>query len=166
MVVLVIAGVLMMLAVPALRDLMQGNRTLSEASALARDIDLARSTAIQTGSAVKMCASSNATTCNTANGGWHLGWLMFNDINGNAQLDPGDTIVRVQSALSGTNTLASSPSTNTITFNRSGMAVNVVNSTVVTAATTPLNAPLSHCISLTPLGRPRVQPHGAIQGGC
>ena len=166
LVVLVIAGVLMALAVPALRDLVQSNRTLSEASALASDIELARSTAIQTGSTVTMCASSNASTCNVSDGNWRNGWLVFNDFNGNAQLAAGDTLIRTQPAFAGLDTLSSTPRTNTFSFNRSGMAVNVNGGILVTAATTPLNAALSHCLNLTPMGRPRVQAHGATPGGC
>ena len=166
LVVLVIAGVLMALAVPALRDLVQSNRTLSETSALASDIELARSTAIQTGTAVSMCASSNASTCNVTDGNWHSGWLAFNDINGNARLDPGETIIRNQPAFAGLDTVISTPRTNTFTFNRIGMAVNVSSGVLVVAATTPLNAALSHCLNLTPMGRPRLQAHGAPQGGC
>lgn len=44
---------------------------------------------------VVLCVAPSPTACQPL-GGWRQGWLMFHDVNGNAQMDVEDTLIRYQ----------------------------------------------------------------------
>lgn len=48
---------------------------------------------------VVLCVANSITACDDQ-GDWHNGWLLFHDMNENAQLDAEDTVIRYQSKLS------------------------------------------------------------------
>ena len=65
-----------------------------EAEALANALQLARSEAIKRGHRVTLCPSTDARACNAA-AGWESGYVTFDDADGDASLDPGESRVRV-----------------------------------------------------------------------
>ena len=98
--VLAVSAILVMVAVPSLSAAFYELQVRSAAHEFAALMTLARSEAIKRRQGrVVMCAASSGATCATG-GGWRNGWLLFHDVNGNAQLDAGELVMRTQSGLS------------------------------------------------------------------
>ena len=98
--VLAVSAILVMVAVPSLSAAFYELQVRSAAHEFAAWMTLARSEAIKRRQGrVVMCAASSSATCATG-GGWRNGWLLFHDVNGNAQLDGGELVMRSQSGLS------------------------------------------------------------------
>jgi len=161
MVVIGIVAVMMAIAVPSFRSISQGNRITSEVNTFVGDLQFARSEAIRRGSTVSICPSSDGSTCLTANT-WHSGWIVFYDVNGNGTVQSGDTVMRRQATWVGTDTMAASPSTLAVTFNRDGFA-NIATVTFVLHAS-PTDAQTTRCVELNTVGRQTVQKAGV--GSC
>lgn len=81
--VTLVAAVLLTLGVPSLVDFMAEQRVRAATSDLTSDIAFARSNAIQSSRRVYIRKTSTD---------WQLGWQIFVDLNGNGDVDPGETI--------------------------------------------------------------------------
>ena len=98
MVTLAIAGVLVGLAVPSMREFMRNSRLTSASNDLLHSLSLARTEAIkrQTGR-VTVCASADPNAADTAlacSYGTMSGWIVFVDANSDGQFDNGaDTVL-------------------------------------------------------------------------
>lgn len=75
LIVIAIAGVLLGLGVPSLRDTIQSNRVAAISNDLIGVLQFARSEAIRRGEDVTVCSTSDQATCS---GGWSDGWLVRN----------------------------------------------------------------------------------------
>jgi len=80
MMTLVIASIVMTLAVPSMRDLIQNNRITGQVNEMVTAFNLARMEAIRRGSPVSVCASTDQASCSGANN-WATGWIVFTDTN-------------------------------------------------------------------------------------
>ena len=91
---LLIAAVLVGLAAPSFINTIEENNLTAAANDMLAALNLARSTAITQREDVRICKSTNGTSCdNTLN--WEQGWLVFIDKD-----PPGaDEVIRVFSAL-------------------------------------------------------------------
>ena len=89
MVVVVIAGLLLGLGVPAMGDFIRNSRMTSAANDVMAALHYARSEAIKRRVPVTVCTSSNAlnATPSCANSNLLSGWIVFVDNNGNGQWD-------------------------------------------------------------------------------
>ncbi len=96
---LVIGGLLVALAAPSFSALVHAQRGSALASGLFASLQLTRVAAITRNGRVVMCKSVDGSACNTS-GGWQQGWIVFHDRNNNAALDPGETVIERQQALS------------------------------------------------------------------
>lgn len=105
MTVLAIFAIVLTMGVPSLQTLLQNNRLATQYNDLLIALTLARSEAIKAGSTVTICGSTDNATCNTTS--WELGWVTFTDLNADQTVNGTDTILRVGSALGGTNTIRS-----------------------------------------------------------
>ncbi len=74
MIVLVIAVVLVTIAVPAFSTFLNNQRVTTQANNLVTAIHLARSEAVKRGDVVELCASSDASSCNSSD--WSQGWIV------------------------------------------------------------------------------------------
>jgi type IV fimbrial biogenesis protein FimT len=128
MVVMAIAIIITIFAIPSYKSLTTQNRMAGEINDIASDIALARSAAIKQGLTVTICPSANPTatvpTC-TNSTEWNTGWISFVDVNNNQTFSStnGDTLLRIHGPFSGTDTLIASETTGTldyVTFNRMG----------------------------------------------
>jgi type IV fimbrial biogenesis protein FimT len=98
--VLAVSAILITVAVPSLGSVFYELQVRSAAHEFAAWMTQARSEAIKRRQGrVVVCATSSGTTC-TASGGWLNGWLLFHDVNGNAQLDGEELIMRHQNGFS------------------------------------------------------------------
>ena len=98
LVALAVVAVLVMTGIPSFADLIKNNRVSTQANALMRALQLARSEAVKRGGQVTVCKSANQTACITS-GNWEQGWIVFVDNDGDGVIDAGEDIVRVQATL-------------------------------------------------------------------
>ncbi len=97
MIVLVIASVLLSVAIPGFRDLLERNRLQSAASNLYTSLMLARSEALKRNQPIGVCkgtATTSAASCTTSgtDGAWEGGWVVHLDPNNPTTLDPNDVL--------------------------------------------------------------------------
>jgi len=165
-VVMGIVAILMAVAVPSYQFVTTSNRIAGEINGLLGDLQFARLEAIKEGQTVTACASSNGTSC-TGTTSWNNGWIVFADVNGDATVETGDTIFRVQRSFTGTDTLAANNNVTAITFNREGFSSGAGNNATGTVATTLTLHALhpattsTRCLVVSYIGQILVIPGGA-----
>ena len=104
MVVLAITAILMGLAVPSMRSMIERNSVNQSVDHLLSSVSFARAEAIKRGFPVLLCRSTGAETgtpaC-SASTDWSTGWLVFVDLDGDNNFDStkGDVLLRVQGSL-------------------------------------------------------------------
>lgn len=106
LVTLVIGAILVAIAIPSFENTIDRNRLTSSYNSLIGELTYTRSEAVKRGTNVSICASSDQATCNVLT--WEAGRLVFVDINGNGDVDVGDTLLKVFGALAGDTTIRSS----------------------------------------------------------
>jgi len=107
MVTLAVAAILLSLAVPGMRDLVQNNRLVAAVNTFHSSLNLVRSEAVKQGRNAFLCVSSNQVNC-TGEADWRLGWVAWVDSNANGVLDAGETLRRVEAL---PNTISVTPDT-------------------------------------------------------
>jgi type IV fimbrial biogenesis protein FimT len=90
-----IASILASLVLPSLGSMVSQYRASTMASAMLSTLYRARGEVIHRNGTVTLCKSSDGATCSTS-GGYERGWILFQDANGNAALDPGEEVIQVQ----------------------------------------------------------------------
>jgi type IV fimbrial biogenesis protein FimT len=105
--VIAVLGILLAAAVPSLYGFMLAHRVSDGASSFVRSLMLARSEALKRNRPVRMCATSNGSSCDTTVS-WESGWIVYVDANANATFDAGDEAVRVFPSLVSSLTLRGS----------------------------------------------------------
>ncbi|MEJ7686276.1 MAG: GspH/FimT family pseudopilin [Variovorax sp.] len=104
MVVIAISAILMAMAVPSMRQLIESNGVANSVNGFVGSLSFARSEALKRGVSVTMCRSSDAQaaspTCENAQD-WQAGWIVFVDFNadGKRNAADGETVLRVQGSL-------------------------------------------------------------------
>ena len=110
LITLVVASVLLAVGVPSFTDAMRSSRIGSQYSQVVRSLFLARSEAVKSNDFVVVCAreAPGSTQCGDEND-WRNGWIVFVDVASSpaaaAKVDAGDTIISLEPALSGDNTI-------------------------------------------------------------
>jgi type IV fimbrial biogenesis protein FimT len=99
MVVIAISAILMVLAAPSMRNLIESNGVSDSVDSLTGSIAFARAEAIKRGVPVAICPSNAATTgtvaCETGTE-WANGWIVFVDYAGDGALATNDSVLRMQ----------------------------------------------------------------------
>ena len=127
MVTVAVVAILMAIAVPNMRSVIQNTRISNQINELTSDLNFARSEAIKRGtdttvSSVTVCKSDNPTaatpTCNTTALGWDMGRIIFIDgtpavgvaaaIAPNGNHEAAEPLLRIREVLDGANTLTAS----------------------------------------------------------
>jgi type IV fimbrial biogenesis protein FimT len=122
MITLVVAAILLSVAAPSFRAIIQENRLTTDINTLAASLNLTRSEAITRGIPATLCKSNNTTSC-VATANWHDGWIVFdesNDAGTIGTIDAGETIIRVVNGLSVDTTLEFEVGNNDIVYNPTG----------------------------------------------
>ncbi len=118
--VLAIGGLLAGLAAPSFSALIHAQRGSALASGLFAGLQLTRIAAITRNDRVVICKSLNGSECSST-GGWQQGWIVFQDRNNNAALDPGETVIERKQALSpGWGLTGNGPVSNYVSYGSTG----------------------------------------------
>ena len=164
LIVMAIVGILMAIAIPSYQYVTSANRVAGEMNGLLGDMQFARAEAIKEGQTVTVCASSNGTSC-TGGTSWQTGWISFSDVNGDQTVETGDTVLRVQAAFSGNDTLTANNSITAVTFSREGFATanagGLAAGALLTLHSTPVNTGTTRCLSLNTIGLMAIQSYGS-----
>ena len=160
-----IVGILMAVAVPSYRFVTNGNRIAAEVNGLLGDMQFARAEALKEGQTVTVCVSSNGTSCaGTGVSTWQNGWIVFSDVNANAQVNTGsgDVIYRVQAPFTGTDTFVANPATGYVSFNREGFTTsNVATAGLqISLHAVTASSASTRCLNITYVGLMTVQTYG------
>jgi len=120
--VIAIAIIVVSIGIPSYQTSIKNNRKTTAINDLRTALALARSSAITRRQRVTVCTSSDNATCTTI-GDWSQGWIVFTDPNNRDTVDPGEEILRVHNAISGTGTFSGNGLiTNRVSFTPQGMA--------------------------------------------
>jgi type IV fimbrial biogenesis protein FimT len=84
--------------VPALKGVSESMRLSSAAEGYFSSLMLGRSEAIKRNARVVLCKSADGQSC-TNQGRWEQGWLVFHDVNNNARIEAGESLLARQQAL-------------------------------------------------------------------
>jgi len=164
--VISIAAVLMAIGAPSYRMITTSSRVSTEINALLGDLQFARAEALKEGQPVTACVSSDGASC-TGGSHWQDGWIVFSDANGNATVDAGDVVLRVQRSLSGADALQANTGLTAIAFNREGFALNLpATGVLMTLHDATSNPSFTRCLSVTMAGMLATQTHATAPTTC
>jgi type IV fimbrial biogenesis protein FimT len=105
MITVLVAAVLLAIAAPGFRSLIERNRLQAATSNLYTSLVLARSEALKRNQPVIVCQSASGQSCGTTPAGrWEDGWIVHVDPNNPPTLDPND-IIAVREGLDGGDTV-------------------------------------------------------------
>ena len=141
MVTVAILAILVSIAVPSFRDMIQSNRMLSITNNLMTALQFARSEAIKRGVRVDVCRQSNGACSNGT--GWQDGWLV--KVNGTD-----GAVLRVWEATSSSDLVVGPDAT--LTFRPNGM-VTATADTSFSVKTSSCTNRTMYTVTLTPTGR-------------
>jgi type IV fimbrial biogenesis protein FimT len=96
LITIALLAILLALAVPAYQTLAANARADTQIDQLVTAINFARSEAIRRRITVTLCASVDQHSCGKK---WRDGWLVFTDKKASGQIEAGDAVLRVFSAL-------------------------------------------------------------------
>ncbi|MGS0741683.1 GspH/FimT family pseudopilin [Glaciimonas sp. GG7] len=162
MIVVAIIGIFMAVAMPSFMGTTQRFRSLGEISGFTKDLQFARSVAIEQGLPATICASVDGATCSSSTS-WNTGWIVFVDPLANQTVG---TILRLQKSFVGTDTLVANNAVSWLTYSRDGFMVALPGTGTVTFTlhTTPVNSAATQCVAIIKTGRDVVQAAGT--GAC
>jgi type IV fimbrial biogenesis protein FimT len=113
---------------------------------------------------VTVCVSSNGTSCAGVNT-WQSGWIVFSDVNGNAVVDPGDVILRIQKPFTSTDTFVASNAVSAVTFNRDGYANGIAAGTLIELHDQTNNHNWTRCLAINLVGQIASQTYNTTSNG-
>jgi type IV fimbrial biogenesis protein FimT len=155
LVVTAIAAILLGIGAPSYRYISNSYRISSEVNGLLYDLQFARGEAIKEGVTITACVSRDGATCDAGSITWQEGWIVFQDLNNDQTVDPGDAVLHVQSAFGGTDTFVASNGVSSVTFNREGFATAAAGgfpSATVTLHEQTVNPFWTRCLYITSTG--------------
>jgi type IV fimbrial biogenesis protein FimT len=92
-VALAVAGVLIGLAIPAMRTFVESQRSTAAINQLIGTVQFARSAALTASGTASLCPSANGVDCG-ARDAWHVGAIVFDDRNRNGRRDTDEAVLR------------------------------------------------------------------------
>ena len=169
LVTMAIAAILATLAGPSFLRMIKTNNMSGGVNTFLGDLRYARSEAIRRGGRVIMCRSNNpeaaAPACaaagSTANG-WASGWIVFHDKDGSGDWSAGDTTLRVQSALSGMDSvLEGTPTAATAFLFTATGRLQGASATKLNFGGSLFDSTLKRIVCVSPSGRARISDDGS-----
>jgi type IV fimbrial biogenesis protein FimT len=121
MIVLAVAGTILALGAPSFNDFRRNNRLTAAANDFITSVQLARTEAIKRQRNVVVCASGNADDPGAScNGGNYVGWIVFEDRNGNCLRSGDEPLLGAGGPLD--TALANNADGNCLSFSPTGFA--------------------------------------------
>ncbi len=164
--VMAIVAILLTIGIPSYQYVSTSYRVSGEVNGLLGDLQFARGEAIKEGQTVTACISTNGQSCAAGATGWHQGWIVFSDVADNQTVNTaiGDTVLRVQSAFSGTDTFEGGVTS--VTFSRDGFALGLPGGgATLTLHNSTANSAWTRCLELNVAGIMSIYTH-TTQAGC
>ena len=174
LVAIAIAAILIMLAAPSFKQLIQSNTMSSNVNSFLADMRYARSEAIRRGGGVIMCRSNlpeTAPSCDGASGpdgnGWVSGWVIYVDQNSNGAIESTE-LLRVQAPITSINSIVETKASPTgeFRFTATGRLLNLSSATSLRFGDNPKfanNVQRVVCVSVG--GRARIAGDGNASCG-
>jgi type IV fimbrial biogenesis protein FimT len=150
LVTITVLGIILGIGVPGLRDFVLNNRQVSAVNEMVASLQYGRTEAITRNRNVSLCPSSNGTSCSGSE--WAVGWIVFND-------QDGDTVLRRVEALNRVDFVSDGGITNAVTYRRNGRAMATGNFTLCDAR----GSAHGKVVVMDLSGRPRVE---KLSGSC
>jgi type IV fimbrial biogenesis protein FimT len=161
-----VVGILLTIGIPSFRYVTNSNRIAAEINGLLGDMQYARAEAIKEGQPVTVCVSADGTSCSGVNvTTWHNGWIVFSDVNGNAAVDAGDVVLRVQTTFASSDTFVATNTIGAVTFNREGYANGIPNGTLIKLHDSTNTNNWTRCLSVNLTGMMLSQTYGVTVNG-
>lgn len=143
MIVLAIIGVILTIALPSFSEISLSTRLKAYANELVSSVYLARSEAIKRNSPVRLCISTNGTSC-AGSGDWEQGWIV---------MDSANVVIRRQESLYAGYKVTSTGG-RILTFQPSGVAGT--STTMKVCRKTPTPGGQDREVRITATGKPKV----------
>ena len=116
-----ILSILTVYAIPNYQTFKQNSNMTHELNRLVRTINFARNQSIHLSQHTVLCASQSLTDCD-GQSQWHLGWLVFADINRNKKYDATDQLLLTEQKMKTELKAVSSQFRSKIRFDRTGFS--------------------------------------------
>lgn len=159
LVVVAVLGVLMAMAAPSFRLLLERWRVQQGVAAFESSLYLARSEALRQGGRIVVKKLPNSATCTLArtNEEWGCGWQVFLDLNSNSVLDGADRLLQTVSAPPSTNVLVRRNRGGVLHVDRWGR-ISGLGATGVVVSPSPegISSPAARIMCVSSGGRVRV----------
>lgn len=97
-VVLAIIAILLAIAVPGLSAQIRVSGLTGATQDMLASLHLARSEAIKRRSRAVICVTADGNHC-AEDGGWHQGWIVFHDVNNNAERETDEVLILARGPL-------------------------------------------------------------------
>lgn len=145
-----IVGILLAVGVPAFSELAADNRRAGAVNALVTAVHHTRSEAVKRAAPVVWCPSVDGRQCSGSSDGWHQGWLIFENLDGDrpARVDAGEPVIRRGNPRPGS----------TITANRAAFVFRPLNKRATNGTLVVCDhrgAAAARAVIISPVGRPR-----------
>ncbi len=121
MLAVAIGYIILITALPAYSTMLHKNRIESASSQLYVSLNTARSEAVKRRTSVRVCPSTNSSSCNNA-GDWSQGWIMYVDLDADDSPDSNEIIRVVDSIHGGVDMQCSDSMTDFVQFEPTGVA--------------------------------------------
>lgn len=115
MVTVGVMAILAAIAYPSFQGTLRSNRVVSASNEVAGLMSLARSEAIRNKRGGGVCGSTDGTSCD---GSWNRGMLAWSDVNGDAAMGAGETVLRFVAVNS--SVVSTGPDGQTVAFDGRG----------------------------------------------
>jgi type IV fimbrial biogenesis protein FimT len=144
MITIAIAAILLAVGIPSYRSFIQNSRASALATEITAAMNTARAEAVKRSEAVRVCPSSDGSSCT---GAWEDGWIVQRTIN--------NEVLQVWQARSASDVIVQTPTDNSaIVFNRLG-GLDSADTTVVVRAV-DCTGDSARQIDISPTGRQRI----------
>ena len=160
LVAIAVLGVLLAIGVPAFGNFAVDSRLSAATNRFVAAIHVARSEAVRRNARVTLCPSIDGVFCATG-GDWDQGWIVFSDLDGTGERDPGEPILTVgQSTSGGVQITGNTPVRHYISYVGLG-ATRRASGALQMGTVTLCAGTEGRQVIISRTGRPRVQ-----HGGC
>lgn len=175
LVVLAIATILVTLAAPSFSRMIKSNSMASGVNTFMSDLRYARSEAVRLGGGVVMCRSNDpeaaSPVCGSGTGadgkGWISGWVIFQDLNTNGDIDANEPLLRVQARNTSIDSImeAGASSSTKFRFTGTGRLADSGGATQLTFGGSDFESSLKRVVCVSLGGRARIAGDGSTSCG-